>query len=55
MSDWIVVVRLNSGELVVMEDEEERVKVWDRYEDAEQALDGHILETQPWEVLEVNV
>ena len=55
MSDWIVVVRLNSGELVVMEDEDERVKVWGRYEDAEQALDGHILETQPWEVLEINV
>jgi len=49
-------VRLNSGELVVMEDEEEeQVKVWQRYEDAEQAMKGHILETQPWEVLEINV
>lgn len=54
MSEWIIVIRMPDGTVAVMETDEE-VVIFDHPDAIEHLMEGHILNGQPWEALEINV
>lgn len=52
----IILIRMNNGDLLTIEDMTlDRVEEFDTLDDAEKWLDGSPLNSQDWEIIEVDI
>ncbi len=53
---FIILIRMNNGDLWTIEDsDEDRVTEFPTLEEAETWLDGSMLKSQAWEIVEVDI
>lgn len=52
---FIIIVRLNSKQLVSISADEFGIAEYDTYEEAEELITSHPLANQDWEIIEVSV